>query len=82
MTDLRHCERCRKIQMAIKDGLSPHDAREANGWDECSKDGCPMQPMAFGFKTYDDRVLRFVIPIASSQSSHFDPTLAITELTK
>ena len=45
------------MQTAIEQRLSPRAAREDYGWDECSKDGCPMQPKAYGFKTCDDRVL-------------------------
>jgi hypothetical protein len=43
------CDRCRKIQAAIDEGMSPHEAREAHGWDECSEDDCPMVPLPFGF---------------------------------
>ena len=46
MTDMSSCERCQRIQVAIEQGLSPHLAREENGWDKCSKDDCPMQPKA------------------------------------
>ena len=51
MTAKPDCERCRRILAGIEQGLSPHAAREENGWDECSKDDCPMQPTAYGFKT-------------------------------
>src|SRR3982074_2400541 len=44
MTDKPDCERCRRIKSAIEQGLSPHEAREENGWDECSRDDCPMLP--------------------------------------
>jgi len=51
MTGKPDCERCRRIQAAVDGGLSPHDAREANGWDECAADGCPMLPRPYVFKT-------------------------------
>ena len=44
MTDKPDCERCQRIKSAIDQGLSPDEAREANGWDECSQDDCPMLP--------------------------------------
>jgi hypothetical protein len=52
VTDKPDCERCRRIKSAIEQGLSPHAAREENGWDECSQDDCPMLPKPYGFKTY------------------------------
>jgi hypothetical protein len=42
------CERCRKIQAAIDEGVPPYEAREANNWDECEEDDCPMTPKPFG----------------------------------
>jgi len=50
MTD--NCARCRKIQAAIDEGLPPLEAREANGWDECEKDGCPMIPHPFSLSCF------------------------------
>jgi hypothetical protein len=52
MTDKPDCERSRRIKSAIEQGLSPDAAREENGWDECSRDDCPMLPKPYGFKTY------------------------------
>jgi hypothetical protein len=52
MTDKPYCERCRRIQAAIDHGIPPYEAREANGWDECSEDDCPMLPRPYSFKTY------------------------------
>jgi hypothetical protein len=51
MTGRPNCDRCRRIQAAIDEGLSPHEAREANGWDECAEDGCPILPKPYVFKT-------------------------------
>jgi hypothetical protein len=48
MTDQLDCERCRKIQVAMDQGVPPHEARGANGWDECERDDCPMVPLPFG----------------------------------
>jgi hypothetical protein len=45
------CDRCRRIQAAIDEGMSPHEAREANGWDECAEDYCPMLPKPYVFKS-------------------------------
>jgi hypothetical protein len=44
MIEKPDCERCQRIKSAIEQGLSPDAAREANGWDECSQDDCPMLP--------------------------------------
>ncbi|HEV3446896.1 MAG TPA: hypothetical protein VG099_19820 [Gemmataceae bacterium] len=44
MIEKPDCERCQRIKSAIDQGLSPDAAREANGWDECSQDDCPMLP--------------------------------------
>ena len=44
MIEKKDCERCQRIKSAIDQGLSPDVAREANGWDECSQDDCPMLP--------------------------------------
>ena len=44
MIEKKDCERCRRIKSAIEQGLSLDVAREANGWDECSQDDCPMLP--------------------------------------
>jgi hypothetical protein len=46
------CKRCRRIKSAIEQGLSPHAAREENGWDECSRDDCPMLLRPYRLKTY------------------------------
>ena len=51
MPDKPDCGRCRRIRLAIDQGLPPNAAREENGWDECPEDDCPMQPVAYGFKT-------------------------------
>ena len=50
------CERCRRIKSAIDQGLSPDAAREANGWDECSQNDCPMLPMPW--RAVESRVAR------------------------
>jgi hypothetical protein len=42
MTAKPDCVRCQRIKSAIEHGLSRDAAREANGWDECSRDECPM----------------------------------------
>lgn len=52
MTAKPDCERCRRIQAAIEQGLSPHAAREENGWDECEKDDCPMMPHTFSLSYF------------------------------
>jgi hypothetical protein len=52
MTDKPDCERCQRIKSAIERGLSRHAACEENGWDECSRDDCPMLPRPYSFKTY------------------------------
>jgi hypothetical protein len=44
MIEKPDCERCQRIKSAIDQGLSPDAAREANGWDECWQDDCPMLP--------------------------------------
>ena len=54
MTGKPDCERCQRIKSAIERGLSPHVAREENGWDECSQDDCPMLPKLYGLKIYSD----------------------------
>jgi len=46
------CERCRKIQAAIDEGMPPHEAREENGWDECEKDDCPIMPHPFSLSFF------------------------------
>ncbi len=46
------CERCQKIQSAIDQGTPSREAREANGWDECPKDDCPMLPRPYSLKSY------------------------------
>jgi hypothetical protein len=46
-----NCDRCRRIQAAIDDGVPAHEAREVNGWDECAADNCPMLPKPYVFKT-------------------------------
>ena len=46
MTDKPDCVRCQRIKMAIEQGLSRDTAREENGWDECSRNDCPMLPMS------------------------------------
>ena len=46
------CERCRKIQSAIDQGIPSYEAREANGWDECPEDDCPVLPRPYSLKTY------------------------------
>jgi hypothetical protein len=46
MTDKPDCVRCQRIKSAIEQGLSRDAAREENGWDECSRDNCPMLPMS------------------------------------
>jgi hypothetical protein len=46
------CVRCQRIKSAIEHGLSRDAAREANGWDECSRDECPMLPWSYSLKTY------------------------------
>jgi hypothetical protein len=51
MIEKPDCERCQRIKSAIDQGLSPDAAREENGWDECSQDGCPMLPKLYGLKT-------------------------------
>jgi hypothetical protein len=51
MTLKQDCERCRRIQAAIKQGRSLHAAREENGWDECSDDDCPVLPRPYILKT-------------------------------
>ncbi len=51
MTDQPDCARCRRIESAIERGLSRHAAREENGWDECSRDDCPMLPRPYSLKT-------------------------------
>jgi hypothetical protein len=45
----KNCDRCRKIRAAIDEGTPPHEAREANGWDECAVDDCPMVPRPYTF---------------------------------
>ena len=52
MTDKPECVRCQKIKSAIAHGLSRDAAREANGWDECSRDECPMLPTPHSRKAY------------------------------
>jgi hypothetical protein len=52
MTDKPDCVRCQSIKSAIEHGLSRDAAREANGWDECSRDHCPMLPRPYSLKTY------------------------------
>ena len=54
MRDKPDCERCRKIQTAIDQGAPSHEAREANGWDECPEDDCPMLPRPYSFKAYTE----------------------------
>jgi hypothetical protein len=44
MIEKSDCERCQRIKSAIDQGLSPDEAREANGWDECSHAPGPCQP--------------------------------------
>ena len=51
MPDKPDCGRCRRIRLAIDQGLAPHAAREENGWDECPEDDCPMQPVASPWTT-------------------------------
>jgi hypothetical protein len=50
MTAKPNCERCQRIKAAIERGCPPDEAREQNGWDECSADDCPMLPKPYGFK--------------------------------
>ena len=52
MIDKSGCERCQRIKAAIERGLSAHEAREANGWDECATDDCPMLPRPYRIKAY------------------------------
>ena len=52
MIEKPDCERCQRIKSAIEQGLSPDAAREENGWDECSRDHCPMLPGPYSLKTY------------------------------
>jgi len=52
MTDKPDCVRCQRIKSAIEQGLSRDAAREANGWDECSRDECPMLARPYSLKTY------------------------------
>jgi hypothetical protein len=52
MTDKPDCLRCQRIKSAIEQGLSPQAAREENGWDECSRDECPMLPRPYSLKNY------------------------------
>ena len=52
MIEKKDCERCQRIKSAIDHGLSPHAAREENGWDECSRDECPMLPRPYSLKNY------------------------------
>jgi hypothetical protein len=52
MTDKPDCVRCQRIKSAIEQGISPHAAREENGWDECSRDGCPMLPRPYSLKNF------------------------------
>ena len=52
MIEKPDCERCQRIKSAIEQGLSPHAAREENGWDECSRDECPMLPRPYSLKNY------------------------------
>jgi hypothetical protein len=51
MRDKPDCVRCQRIKSAIERGLSAHAAREENGWDECSRDDCPMLPRPYSLKT-------------------------------
>jgi hypothetical protein len=56
MTDKPDCVRCQRIKMAIEQGLSRDAAREENGWDECSRNDCPMLPMSSnGLKSFRSR---------------------------
>ena len=50
MTDKPDCVPYQRIKSAIEQGLSPHAAREENGWDECSQDECPMLPRPYSLK--------------------------------
>jgi hypothetical protein len=52
MTDKPDCVRCQRIKSAIAHGLSRDAAREENGWDECSRDECPMLPRPYSLKAY------------------------------
>jgi hypothetical protein len=52
MTDKPDCVRCQRIKSAIEHGLSRDAAREAHGWDECSRDDCPMLARPCSLKTY------------------------------
>jgi hypothetical protein len=51
MNDKPECQRCQRIRSAIEQGLSPHAAREENGWDECARDDCPMLPGPYRLKS-------------------------------
>ena len=52
MTDQPDCARCQRIESAIERGLSRHAAREEEGWDECSRDDCPMLPRPYSLKIF------------------------------
>ena len=52
MTAKPNCERCQRIKSAIERGCPVDDAREQNGWDECSADDCPMLPKPYGFNRH------------------------------
>jgi hypothetical protein len=52
MIEKPDCERCQRIKSAIEQGFSPDAAREENGWDECSRDECPMLPRPYSLKNY------------------------------
>jgi len=54
MTDKPDCERCQRIRSAIERGLSRHAAREENGWDECSRDECPMLSRPYSLRNFRD----------------------------
>ena len=52
MTAKPDCERCQRIKAAIERGCPVDQAREENGWDECSADDCPMLPKSYGFNRH------------------------------
>jgi hypothetical protein len=77
MIEKKDCERCQRIKSAIDQGLSPDVAREANGWDECSQDDCPMAAGALASSRIARRPLRSVQPAMGNHSAaKSDPALS------